>query len=521
MPAPSSDLRDAIARRRREMAAAAAATAGTDAPGDEVPAPDGGTAAVVEDTELELVECAVPTGLNPQNLVVIGFSPRTLQHEHTTNARYPERPSRVARSMEQIRDSGWLREATPPSGGAAIIRRMPLSTAVLDGFSWADLAPLYGPTTVPLFPAESQEAAAAAVTELRLFVESGVAPASLPTDTFVGPGSADAARAAAAMMVEAAVGVCRGRWRHAFALTRPPGHHCSHSPRGFCLLNNVAIAAAAVLTRGLAHRIAIIDCDVHHGEGTQSLCDALNANFPHASVLYASTHRYDKGSFFPNAPTEGACDVVGPYGLNVNVAFDTSRTKAPDFLCICDATLRIATDDLLIPLLQDAFRPELVLLSCGFDALEGDPLGGMGVRNGLSYMAARLAGLGCGVCAALEGGYDVAAVAQGVSDVVAAVSGRAPQYTDRSAAAGSWCEPPSRIWRAGQRAQAAAGEPASSDEMLLAANEAWTRSTVERTLRAHADFHATPPKAEVSKERAAVQGALKAFFESRSPFTSA
>lgn len=214
----------------------------------------------------------------------------------------------------------------------------------------------------------------------------------------------------------------------AFCLVRPPGHHCSATPEGFCVINNVVVAAKQASfeyrkLHGRAPRIAFLDVDVHQGNGTQALLESWNAEAANSSgeplVLFMSIHRYDGGTFFPGT---GAPTHCGPCGMMLNVGLDTARKRDVHRL-ICDLTMDIFARRLVLPLLA-AYAPDLIFVSCGFDALEGDPLGGMGVVFGIERFVAAVcsAAPDIPVVAALEGGYDVESVAQGCCRVVAALA---------------------------------------------------------------------------------------------------
>ena len=181
----------------------------------------------------------------------------------------------------------------------------------------------------------------------------------------------------------------------AFALVRPPGHHAeADRAMGFCFFNNVAVAAAAMLARGL-ERVAIVDIDVHHGNGTQAMF------YDDPRVLYVSTHQ------FPFYPGTGAAEEIGAgdgRGFTVNVPMEAGST---------DADYALVHREVVAPVL-DEFRPELVLVSAGFDAHERDPLASMRMTTP-GYAAVVVA---CGAAVrhgalalVTEGGYELTALA--------------------------------------------------------------------------------------------------------------
>jgi acetoin utilization deacetylase AcuC-like enzyme len=234
----------------------------------------------------------------------------------------------------------------------------------------------------------------------------------LDADTYFSPGTWDAARAAAGSTVQLAIDVLDGNLAQGIAVVRPPGHHATRDrAMGFCLLNNVAAAAAAVRANGAA-RVAILDWDVHHGNGTQDIF----WNDP--DVLYLSVHQFP---FYPGsgAPTEiGGASAAG---ATVNVGLPGGCG---------DAEYAAVFDHVFLPKLA-AFRPDVLLISAGFDAFEHDPLAGMRVTHaGFAAMAHRLRASAerwsqGRVVAVLEGGYDLDGLGGGMAAVLSAFYGPA------------------------------------------------------------------------------------------------
>jgi acetoin utilization deacetylase AcuC-like enzyme len=229
----------------------------------------------------------------------------------------------------------------------------------------------------------------------------------LDPDTYYSPGTWDAARAAAGSTSELATRVLSGALARGIAVVRPPGHHATRErAMGFCLLNNVAVAAAAVRAAGAA-RVAIVDWDVHHGNGTQDIF------WDDPSVLYTSVHQY------PYYPGTGAPTEIGgerARGATVNCGLPSGCG---------DAEYAAVFDHVLVPALA-RFKPDVLLVSAGFDAFVHDPLAGMRVTHaGFAAMARRLrraADQLCGgrVLAVLEGGYDLDGLAGGMTAVLGA-----------------------------------------------------------------------------------------------------
>ncbi|XP_029302051.1 histone deacetylase 4-like isoform X5 [Cottoperca gobio] len=226
--------------------------------------------------------------------------------------------------------------------------------------------------------------------------------------------SSSAARLAVGSVVELVFKVATGELKNGFAVVRPPGHHAEEStPMGFCYFNSVAIAAKLLQQRLNVTKILIVDWDVHHGNGTQQ------AFYDDPNVLYLSIHRYDDGNFFPGS---GAPDEVGSgpgVGFNVNVAF-TGGLDPP----MGDVEYLAAFRSVVMPIANE-FAPDIVLVSSGFDAVEGHPppLGGYILTSKcFGYLTRQLMTLAGGrVVLALEGGHDLTAICDASEACVAAL----------------------------------------------------------------------------------------------------
>jgi acetoin utilization deacetylase AcuC-like enzyme len=217
-------------------------------------------------------------------------------------------------------------------------------------------------------------------------------------DTYIGPGSDEAARLAAGATIEAALSVAAGAAGVAFAVVRPPGHHASASrASGFCLLNNIALAVAALRAAGAAQRIAIVDFDVHHGDGTQAIFDA------DPDLCYASTH---ESPFYPGT---GAAEERGS-GPAIGTKHNVPLPAGSGDDAFTEAWLLQ-----LLPVVE-AFAPAVVLVSAGYDAHRNDPLAFLEVSaDGYRTVARELGAVSrrlglAGVALTLEGGYDAAAL---------------------------------------------------------------------------------------------------------------
>ncbi|MCE2539197.1 MAG: histone deacetylase [Acidobacteria bacterium] len=292
--------------------------------------------------------------------VLLVSSPRFV--DHRTPGGHPERPARaevMARVAERWAATGGPAAAPAPVSDQALAR-------VHDGRYLEDIASTAG-RRVRLDP-----------------------------DTWTSPDSEAVARLAAGATV-AAVDHALDRGAPGLAFVRPPGHHAERArAMGFCLYNNAAVAAAHALARGL-ERIAVIDYDVHHGNGIQWIF------YDDSRVLYVSTHQY------PFYPGTGAADDVGRddgAGTTVNVPLAAGAG---------DADLDRVFREVVMPILA-GYAPDAVLLSAGFDAHADDPLGGMQLStDGYAILTRRLWAFAAERCAGrlavvTEGGYDLQAL---------------------------------------------------------------------------------------------------------------
>eukprot|EP00939_MAST-03C_sp_MAST-3C-sp1_P003052 g3052.t1 len=244
-------------------------------------------------------------------------------------------------------------------------------------------------------------------------------PLSIGGDTYANQHTPLAARLAAGTTAEMALRVARFEAHNGIAIVRPPGHHAERSKcMGFCLYNNVAVAAQAVLSETDVERVLIVDWDVHHGNGVQDIFEEDDR------VLYVSLHRFGNG-FYPGT---GAANEVGRgkgVGKNLNVAWSKGMMGNAEYL--------MAFDSLVMPMARE-FRPQLVLVAAGFDAARGDPLGGCDVTPvGYAHMTAMLQTLASGrIVVALEGGYNLQIIAASAQAVVRTLLGDPiPPFTDR------------------------------------------------------------------------------------------
>jgi acetoin utilization deacetylase AcuC-like enzyme len=246
----------------------------------------------------------------------------------------------------------------------------------------------------------------------------GKSRVSLDPDTQTSARSYEAALYAVGGCLKAIDLIFSGDLDNAFAMIRPPGHHAETArAMGFCLFNNVAIAARYAQAKFGVNRVMIVDWDLHHGNGTQ------RTFYQDPTVLYASTHQY------PYYPGTGAFQEVGDgegAGFTVNVPLFPGHGDAE----YVEIYRRVVSQ------IGKAFRPELVIVSAGFDIFEGDPLGGMAVTpNGFALLARVLMDLADEVCegkllVALEGGYDLQGLHNAAKAVLQELTGQNTISTD-------------------------------------------------------------------------------------------
>jgi acetoin utilization deacetylase AcuC-like enzyme len=319
-----------------------------------------------------------------QTGLLTGVRPMLL---HQSQSPHPERPARMVAIYHEIIEQGLDSRC----------RLVPARTA-----STEDLELVHSAEQVKLSTGvyETDEDASLAL--------------GLDSDTyFAGSTSGHAARLSAGSVIELVTRVVQGELRNALAVVRPPGHHCEHGQAmGFCVLNNVCAAVAVAQRKLGVGRVLIVDWDVHHGNGVQHIFDE------DPSVLYVSTHRYGDG-FYPGTGHPTEVGLKAGAGTSVNMAFSETEMGDREYLA--------AFDRLVMPIARE-FAPELVIVSAGFDAAEGDPLGEMSITPaGYAHMTAQLSTLAGGkIVVALEGGYNLRAISRSAAASLRVLLGDSP-----------------------------------------------------------------------------------------------
>jgi acetoin utilization deacetylase AcuC-like enzyme len=323
----------------------------------------------------------------------VGLFDSPVFDEHDAGAGHPERPDRLRAVRRGLRESGLLEELIAIEPSAAAPEEL-----------------------LRVHTADHVDRVA------RTRDRGG----RFDADTAASPRSYEAALLAAGAVAGAVERVLDGELDRAFCAVRPPGHHATAGQAmGFCFFNNVAIGAAAALARGI-ERVAVIDFDVHHGNGTQEIFwDSPN-------VLFVSSHQ------FPLYPGSGAVDEMGAgagRGLSVNLPLPAGCG---------DAEYTRVYREIVLPVGR-AFDPQLVLVSAGFDAARGDPLASMDLTDrGFSAVMDVCLGVAGGAArgrlvAVLEGGYGLEAMSSSAAAVVGRLMDRPTTFgdePDRSSAEG-------------------------------------------------------------------------------------
>ncbi|KAA0003190.1 MAG: histone deacetylase [Thermoplasmata archaeon] len=235
----------------------------------------------------------------------------------------------------------------------------------------------------------------------------------LDPDTYVGKESYEIAKLAAGGLVNVCMDIMDGKEKNAFALIRPPGHHATATrSMGFCLFNNVALAAHALAKKG--KRVLIFDHDVHHGNGT---CDIF---YERSDVMYQSIH------LFPHYPGTGMMEEVGKgdgEGFTVNAPL-------PRF--VGDCGIEKILDEIFLPI-SEQFSPDIIIISAGFDSHHADPLGGLSLSiNFYGKMIEKFREIQKRIVCALEGGYKLDTLKKGVISEIGMLNNTPITFDDYS-----------------------------------------------------------------------------------------
>ncbi|CAJ1329166.1 unnamed protein product [Effrenium voratum] len=325
------------------------------------------------------------------NVVGLVYDERMAKHRNLEDSSHPEQPKRVLAVFEHLQSRSLAKRCT----------RVPAREA----------------TREELLLKHSQEHVDAMLGVRNLSESEAIKLSQQFDSVFLCPESTEAGLLAAGSVLEATARVCAGELQSAVCVVRPPGHHAEpKAPRGFCLFGNVGLAAAHAQSRGLSQRTLVVDFDVHHGNGTQRMFEE------DSSVLFLSVHRYDRGTYYPggqlgNYTSHGRGEGEG---YTVNIPWEVEKNKTPPG----DPEMLYAFERVFMPIAR-AFDPDLVLVSAGFDAAPGDPLGGCRVSpTGFFDITKELMSLADGkVVLAQEGGYNVESNSESMAACVSALLG--------------------------------------------------------------------------------------------------
>ncbi|XP_061908339.1 histone deacetylase 7-like isoform X3 [Entelurus aequoreus] len=338
------------------------------------------------------------------------YDSQMLKHQCTCgdNSSHPEHAGRIQSIWSRLQERGLRGQCESIRGRKATLEE-------LQSVHSERHVLLYG--TNPLNRLKLDNRKLAGILSQRMFVMLPCGGVGVDNDTIWNEShTSTASRMAAGSVVELAVRVAKGELKNGFAVVRPPGHHADPSnPMGFCYFNSVAIAAKQLQQKLSVSKILIVDWDVHHGNGTQEVF------YNDPSVLYLSLHRYDHGNFFPGSGSPAEVGSGAGEGFNVNVAW-TGGLEPP----MGDAEYLAAFRTVVMPIAQE-FSPDVVLVSAGFDAAEGNPapLGGYKVSaKCFSFLTRQLMSLAGGrLVLSLEGGHDLTAICDASEACVSALLG--------------------------------------------------------------------------------------------------
>ncbi|CAK9237182.1 unnamed protein product [Sphagnum troendelagicum] len=304
------------------------------------------------------------------------YDSRMCAHENESDRKHPEQPARITSIYQRLTSAGVVARCVKVEAREATNE---------------ELSSVHTQNHVELMKAVSSKSYGK---------HRRKALASRYDSIFFNNGSSKSALLAAGSVIEVADQVAQGKLKAGAAIVRPPGHHSeADAAMGFCLFNNVAVAAHLLVHKKKelgVQKLLIVDWDIHHGNGTQHMF------WSDPQVLYFSVHRFDKGSFYPPGD-EGNYNHLGAdggAGYNINVPWPHGQFGDADYLAVWE--------HVLMPVAHE-YNPDMVLISAGFDSAEGDPLGGCRVTPSAYYkMTKQLMEVAEGrVVIALEGGYNL------------------------------------------------------------------------------------------------------------------
>lgn len=336
------------------------------------------------------------------------YDSQMLKHQCTCgdNSSHPEHAGRIQSIWSRLQERGLRGQCESIRGRKATLEE-------LQSVHTERHVLHYG--TNPLNRLKLDNRKLAGILSQRMFVMLPCGGVGVDNDTIWNEShTSTASRMAAGSVVELSFRVAKGELKNGFAVVRPPGHHADPSnPMGFCYFNSVAIAAKQLQQKLNVSKILIVDWDVHHGNGTQDVF------YSDPSVLYLSLHRYDDANFFPGSGSPNEVGSGAGEGFNVNVAW-TGGLDPP----MGDAEYLAAFRCVVMPIAQE-FSPDVVLVSAGFDAAEGNPapLGGYKVSaKCFGFLTRQLMTLAGGrLILALEGGHDLTAICDASEACVSAL----------------------------------------------------------------------------------------------------
>ncbi|XP_012278697.1 histone deacetylase 6 isoform X2 [Orussus abietinus] len=328
------------------------------------------------------------------NRVCIVYDERMLGHINISDDTHPEKPDRISAIYSKHEENGLLKRCQILQGRMA--------------------------TEEELLLVHSKEYIETIKKTVDSKLKDLVKQASDLNSIYLHPETWTSACIAAGSVLQVVDNVLNGESQSGVAIVRPPGHHAEEDhPCGFCIFNNVALAAKYAVKCHDLKRVLIVDWDVHHGNGTQNILEY------DSNVLYVSVHRYDNGSFFPNSKKANYTVVgSGPgEGFTVNIPWNKKGMGDAEYIA--------AFQQIVMPIAYQ-FNPQLVLISAGFDACIGDPLGGCKVSpETYGHLTHWLSSLANGrVIITLEGGYNVNSIAYAMTMCTKALLGDPPIMLD-------------------------------------------------------------------------------------------